>query len=106
MTSTLTRREVLKLAAGAGAGAVLSSWAGRALAQAASPHTWDRLAILMFGGGTRTSESIGDPDGTYIPHLKSTLIPRGTLYTNVYDRGMVVHPSMLAARNHLLLAQI
>lgn len=99
MTPTLTRREVLKLAAGAGAGVVLSSWAARALAraEAPSPQKWDRLAILMFGGGTRTSESIGDPDGTYIPYLKNELIPRGTLYTNVYDRGMVVHPSSCAS---------
>lgn len=99
MKTTLTRRDVLRLAAGAGAGMALSTWAGRALAQSvASPsQEWDRLVILMFGGGTRMSESVGDPSGTYISHLRNRLIPRGTLYTSVTDRGMVVHPASCAS---------
>ena len=95
----LTRRELLRSAAIAGAGLAASTIPARLFASPVSrrPDTWDRLVILMFGGGTRTSESIGDPKGTHIPFLKTRLIPRGTLYTNVYDRGMVVHPSSCAS---------
>ena len=38
-----------------------------------------KLILVLFGGGTRFSESVGDPEHRYIPHLWKELVPRGTL---------------------------
>jgi hypothetical protein len=52
-----------------------------------------KLLLVIFGGGTRTSESIGDPRHRYIPRLWKEMVPRGTLWTNVRVEGRVVHPN-------------
>jgi hypothetical protein len=58
---------------------------------------WDvkkpKLIVVLFGGGTRSSESIGDAEHRYIPHLWKELVPRGTLFTNMRVEGKVVHPN-------------
>ncbi|MCX7046567.1 MAG: hypothetical protein NTX50_13915 [Candidatus Sumerlaeota bacterium] len=50
-----------------------------------------KLLIVQFGGGTRSSESIGDPKHAFIPHLWNDLVPRGALFTNMRVEGRVVH---------------
>ena len=49
--------------------------------------------MVLFGGGTRSSESIADPKHRYVPHLWNDLVPRGTLFTNMRVEHLVVHPS-------------
>ncbi|MBN1844892.1 MAG: hypothetical protein JW810_04355, partial [Sedimentisphaerales bacterium] len=52
-----------------------------------------KLIIILFGGGTRCQETIDDPQRRHIPHLAGTLIPRGTLFTNMRVEHKVVHPN-------------
>lgn len=56
-----------------------------------------KLIVVVFGGGTRFSESIGDPRHRYIPRLWNELAPRGTLFTNVRVEGKIVHTNCTAS---------
>jgi hypothetical protein len=51
------------------------------------------LIIVMFGGGTRSSESIADPEHRYIPRLWKEMTPQGTLWTNMRVEHRLVHPN-------------
>lgn len=76
----------------AGAGAVLAAArlpAGRA--DDIPPEGERRLVVILFGGGTRSSEAIGDPEHRWIPHLWQEMVPRGTLFTNMRVERLVVH---------------
>jgi hypothetical protein len=105
MTSRLNRRTVLRLAAGAGAAALLPfhRWPGAAAEEAATggaalPAAGDRkLLLVLFGGGTRSSESIDDPEHGYVPRLWKEMVPRGTLWTNMRVEQRVVHPNCNAS---------
>ena len=93
------RRTFLRAAVGAGVGAALGAAdglldaAGSALASAQPDMARRKLAIILFGGGTRSSEAIDDPDHRYIPRLWREMVPRGTLFTNMRVEGRVVHPN-------------
>jgi hypothetical protein len=52
-----------------------------------------KLIVILFGGGTRSSESIDDPEHRYIPKLWNNMVPRGTLFTNMRVEHKVVHPN-------------
>ena len=56
-----------------------------------------KLLLVLFGGGTRSSESIDDPEHRYIPRLWKEMIPRGTLWTNMRVEHRVVHPNCNAS---------
>jgi hypothetical protein len=84
----MNRREFLSLGAAAGVAAMAGP-----LVPAAPQRTASRLIIVQFGGGTRFSESIGDPEHRFIPRLWSDLVPLGTLFTNMRVEGKVVHPN-------------
>ncbi len=59
----------------------------------ASARRGRKLIIVQFGGGTRYSESLGDPGHRFIPRLWNELVPRGALFTNLRVEGKVVHPN-------------
>jgi hypothetical protein len=61
------------------------------------PHEQRRLILVIFGGGTRSSESIADPEHRYVPQLWKEMIPRGTLWTNMRVEHRVVHPNCNAS---------
>jgi len=61
------------------------------------PADQRKLIIVIFGGGTRTSESIGDPEHRHIPRLWKEMVPRGTLFTNMRVEGRVVHPNSVGS---------
>jgi hypothetical protein len=84
----MNRREFLRLGAAAGVAAVAGP-----LVPAAPQRTPSRLIIVQFGGGTRFSESVGDPEHRFIPRLWNDLVPLGTLFTNMRVEGKVVHPN-------------
>ena len=87
------RRSFLRSVAGLGAAAATDSRSGAAAAPAV-PAVEDRKVILiLFGGGTRSSEAIDDPEHRWIPYLWRFMIPRGTLFTNMRVEGRVVHPN-------------
>jgi hypothetical protein len=56
-----------------------------------------RLLLVLFGGGARRSETMGDPQRRHIPFLAKELLPRGTLWTDARVEGRVVHPNCNAA---------
>jgi hypothetical protein len=83
-----TRREFLRHATAGGVGLLLGA------RPRAEPSPAERkLIIVLFGGGTRSSETIDDPERRHIPRLGNELVPRGTLYTNMRVEGRVVHPN-------------
>jgi hypothetical protein len=98
-----TRRDFLRIATGAGLAAAVGA-AGRN-ADAAEPAPAAglpeverrKVIIVVFGGGTRSSETVADPEHRYIPHLWRELIPRGTLFTNMRVEHRVVHPNCNAS---------
>jgi hypothetical protein len=52
-----------------------------------------KLLIVLFGGGTRSSESVDDPAHRWVPRLWHEMAPRGTLLTNMRVEHKVVHPN-------------
>jgi len=52
-----------------------------------------KLILVVFGGGTRNSETIDDPPHRFIPRLWGEMVPRGTLFTNMRVEHRVVHPN-------------
>jgi len=78
-------------AALAGTGALLGGYPSEAAALPQLRHR--KLIVVLFGGGTRSSETIDDPQHRFIPHLWKELIPRGTLFTNMRVERRVVHPN-------------
>ena len=52
-----------------------------------------KLIVVLFGGGTRSLDTIDDPEHRYIPRLWNEMIPKGTLFTNMRVEGKVVHPN-------------
>ncbi len=96
----MNRRHFLPGALGLGALAWLapSRWiTGTAKEEPTSPAQRRKLVLVQFGGGTRYSESMGDPQHRYIPPLWNELVPQGTLYANVRVEHRVVHPNSTAS---------
>jgi hypothetical protein len=94
---SISRREFLSNAAHFGAVAALGAGGMVPVPQAsafATPCVSDRkLIVVLFGGGTRSSESIDDPEHRYIPRLWNQMVPQGTLFSNMRVEGKVVHPN-------------
>jgi len=90
MLENISRRQFLCVAAGIGAAAALGK-ADTILGRRVLPSEDSvppaikhrKLIVILFGGGTRSSESIDDPAHRYIPHLWNEMIPRGTLFTSM-----------------------
>ena len=104
MNTPLSRRAFLRAAAGAGAACALPGplYAGQRdkparPTPAFTPSEQRKLIVVIFGGGTRSSESIDDPGRRYIPHLACDMVPRATLFTNMRVEHRVVHPNCAAS---------
>ena len=82
------RREFLRTAAGATLGAASIFGAPARLPVAARNS---KVVVVTFGGGARDEETLM-PDGQVnIPFLLRQLIPQGTFYTQVINRGILGH---------------
>ncbi len=79
----------MRAAAGFGAAVVCAS-SGLSFAESSDKP---KVIIVLFGGGTRSSETIDDPSHRYIPKLWNKMVPEGTLFTNMRVEGKVVHPN-------------
>jgi hypothetical protein len=95
----MNRRRFLKTAAGAvvglgTAGRFLSARTGVAPGDASARR---KLIVAVFGGGTRYSESVGDPEHRHIPRLWKEMVPKGTLFANVQVEGRIVHTNCTAS---------
>ncbi|MHC4062276.1 MAG: hypothetical protein ACYSR6_11840 [Planctomycetota bacterium] len=92
----MNRRQFLSAAAFTAAAALGGAHAAVAKSLHVSESTAAtsrKLIIVLFGGGTRSSESIDDPQHRHIPHLWNDLVPKGTLFTNMRVEHKVVHPN-------------
>jgi hypothetical protein len=84
----MRRRTFLRHAAGA------ATALGAVPALHAEPDTTkQKLLIVVFGGGTRSRDTIDDPAHKFIPRLWRDMVPRGTLFTNMRVEHKVVHPN-------------
>lgn len=92
----MTRRRFLKNSLKAAALAGAAPLLGGAEA-ALAPVEGRKLIIVFFGGGTRSSESVDDPQHRFIPHLWNQMVPEGTLFTDVRVKGTVVHPNCVGS---------
>jgi hypothetical protein len=91
-------RGALGLGAVLGAGFAYPALAGWEPAPLLTPAPGKhKLVVILFGGGTRSSETIDDPQHRYIPRLWKEMIPRGTLFTNARVERKVVHPNSCAS---------
>jgi hypothetical protein len=86
----MQRRRFLSLSVGA-------AWATVAHAAVERQLERSKLILVLFGGGTRSSETIGDPQHQYIPRLWREMVPRGTLFTNMRVEHRVVHSNCNAS---------
>jgi hypothetical protein len=94
----INRRQFMSAAAGLAAsatfgrvGAVLGGEGQRP--EVTADATKRKLIVIVFGGGTRCSESIDDPEHRYIPRLWNNMVPHGTLFTNMRAEHKIVHPN-------------
>jgi len=94
--SAMTRRNFIGTAAKAASLSALASPASLLTPSAERqfvPAQQRKLVIVLFGGGTRSAETIDDSEHRYIPRLWHDLTQRGTLFTNMRVEGKVVHPN-------------
>lgn len=83
-----SRRDFLRAATGATAGAALFGFAPRL--GFALPRT-QKIVVVTFGGGARDEETFMPEGQENIPHLLNELIPRSTFFTQVVNRGILGH---------------
>ena len=97
MAEKINRRQFLcsaaRLGAVLGGANLLGQCSSPAEASAPPASKQRKLIVVLFGGGTRSSESIDDPTHRYIPHLWNEMVPGASLFTNMRVEHKVVHPN-------------
>ena len=84
-----TRREFLRGVCGSAlATSVSSVLPGRALAADAAHR---KVVVVTFGGGARDQETFAPEGQENIPHMLGELLPQGTFFTQVVNRGILGH---------------
>jgi hypothetical protein len=86
---SVSRREFLRLVSGTVAATSVSTLVPSAFAAAVQPKP--RSVVVTFGGGARDEETFALEGQQNIPHLLSELIPQGTFFTQVVNRGILGH---------------
>ncbi len=84
-----SRRDFLRLATGATLGSTIFSCTSSAAPLALSPAK--KVVVVTFGGGSRDDETFSEDGIENIPHLLNDLLPRGTFFTRVVNRGILGH---------------
>ncbi|MGI8959108.1 MAG: hypothetical protein ACR2IV_04955 [Bryobacteraceae bacterium] len=82
------RRDFLRIATGATAGAALF---GFAPLRAMGAPRCKKAVVVTFGGGARDEETFMPEGQENIPHLLNQLIPQSTFFTQVVNRGILGH---------------
>jgi hypothetical protein len=87
---SLSRRNFLRAATGAGSAAAVFAMSGGPLRGMVLPKN-RKAVVVTFGGGARDDETFM-PDGQEnIPHLLNELMPQATFFSNVVNRGILGH---------------
>ena len=89
MLRSQTRREFLRLVSGTVAATAVSTLVPSAYAATVQPRP--RTVFVTFGGGARDEETFALEGQQNIPHLLTELIPQGTFFTQVVNRGILGH---------------
>ena len=82
------RRDFLRAVTGAGVGTALF---GSAPLRAAPLPRGRKVVVVTFGGGARDEETFMPEGQENVPNLLNKLIPRGTFFTQVVNRGILGH---------------
>jgi hypothetical protein len=82
-----SRREFLWTATGAVLGSSLFSSPLKAIGAARG----QKAVVVTFGGGARDDETFAEDGQENIPYLLNELIPRGTFFTQVVNKGILGH---------------
>jgi hypothetical protein len=82
-----SRREFLWTATGAVLGSSLFSSPLKAI----GVPRGQKAVVVTFGGGARDDETFAEDGQENIPHLLNELIPRGTFFTQVVNKGILGH---------------
>lgn len=82
------RREFLRAATGASAGAALFGLTPHRATAQSRPQ---KVVVITFGGGARDEETFMPEGQENIPHLLKGLIPQSTFFTQVVNRGILGH---------------
>ena len=85
---SLDRRTFLRAAAGVAAASALS---GFAPLRAMNLPRGQKVVVVTFGGGARDEETFGPEGQQNIPCMLGELIPQGTFFTQVINRGILGH---------------
>jgi hypothetical protein len=83
-----TRREFLRSAVGAGAGATMSRFSPL---HAAVRACGKKTVVVTFGGGARDEETFAPQGQENIPHLMNELVPQAVFCTQVVNHGILGH---------------
>jgi hypothetical protein len=83
-----SRRDFLRTATGASAGAALF---GFGPVRAVGVPRGRKAVVVTFGGGARDEETFMPEGQENIPHLLKELIPGATIFTQVVNRGILGH---------------
>lgn len=85
-----SRRAFLRDAAGLLCAAPVSKSFGLSGVAAAVRGT-EKTVVVTFGGGARDDETFAQDGQRNIPHLLNELLPQGTFFTQVVNRGILGH---------------
>jgi hypothetical protein len=87
--TALTRRELLRAAAYAGAALPMRAFSS--LRAAASGHGSEKSVVVTFGGGARDDETFAPEGQENIPHILHELAPQAAFCTQVVNHGILGH---------------
>ena len=83
------RREFLKAVCASGSIGKLFSMVPESLGRVQAGSR--KVIVVTFGGGARDEETFASEGQRNIPHLLTELIPQGTFFTQVVNRGILGH---------------
>ena len=84
----MDRRNFLRTSVGAAASSALCGFTPLRAMQLPRKQ---KIVVVTFGGGARDEETFAPEGQENIPHMLKELIPQGTFYTQVINRGILGH---------------
>ncbi|MBW4028633.1 MAG: hypothetical protein HIU93_14755 [Acidobacteria bacterium] len=84
----MDRREFLRAAVGTASAATLC---GFSPLRAMQMPRGQKAVVVTFGGGARDEETFAPEGQQNIPHMLNELIPQGTFFTQLVNRGILGH---------------